>query len=646
MRKIWILALVAVAAAIALALFWPDRGETGGGALAPPSPSAGAEVRAEAPLSSGGEASQVEARAAPVERAPVDVEPSGPTVAQDDEEPPQLVEGIVIVVEVDGTEHTGESGELVLVLHDPAGSRAERVEVEVGRFALECEPGTAFEVQRATLGARPALVDPDARRFQPEPGELVSVVLRRVPVTTLRVLDAATGLDLPRVTLLAELGWPADQREHPLGFRPEHVVVEGVPSPIELPAAEDLHAWSPVETWFAGAEGYAWGRVEVDRGAGGEQRVELVRGGDLAISIVGPRPEGGAALRVRRGTSLAGVPIVDLDPGVEERVLVPALVPGPHVVSLEQGLWFAGPRSLGEVRAEVQAGIETEVTLLIAAQPDLSPAPLAGTLSVGEGWDQERFLIVCELFDAPVAGQERDVRVLVDADDAVEEGARLYRWSVGDVQPGRWRVGVFQPPLDGAYDVPPEGLTDLALELPPAVEVVVRIVDADDGSDVPAGSVSWHPPFPERAFGGAAHAAIPDGDTGLWRIVAPRGTLEIGIGSPAHELLDHLVEADGDPTVRELRARQRMGFRVLLSCEGMTVPWPQGLILTASEVSGDGKALGFGRNSLGARAQTPRAGRWRVGGFEVPGYLPVPAFEIDVVAREFVAHEVQLERAP
>lgn len=640
-------------------------------------------------------------------RAPVLVDVQEDPIAELPAEVPEghiRIQGAVVVVDGEGIEHPREDGEMslgVLRADRRAGTMVD-VSVAGGSFTVDVPVEHRVSVVAAVLGGRPAR--PARADYEPIPVEERMVMrLGWAATVVLRVVDAATGLDLDGITCVVTESWG---RAHPGTYALEDRRVANGRSPLELSLDDEEGNAGWQEELCVRATGYAWERVKIDYARSSHLRVELRPAGGLDVSIVGelpaPRRVHGAirvrdddhlpALRLRRtrppisdadleaqldqvmealakmsDEQLRGQPrptrahmremivhslleddggelVVDTAIRTPRSVSLAGILPGEYSVSVELGNSWGTPLVLGEATVQVDAGVRSQVTLYLKPPPERAPVPLAGTLVLPEAWVEPGLTLWFEPIEMPGASSadRRQVRLSEMQPDAAVSG--LYRWKVPPVVPGRYKVSSFGLPVAWVVDTGPHGNEAAEIEVGEPVDVSLRVVESRSGHPVEGVEVHWHGVRPDGVLGGSLDRAEWDPERTVYAFRAPAGHVKVRIPMP-----QYTVEPPGIFDVQAgvadllVRVRRHTGVVLFLEHEGEAVPWDD-FNWPVGVFSGDQPVAGVRGQTAkdGSYAQVSEPGTYRIEIPEQPGYEPVPPFELDVPAETMVEHTVQL----
>ncbi|MEW6742383.1 MAG: hypothetical protein AB1486_06460 [Planctomycetota bacterium] len=223
------------------------------------------------------------------ERLELSPEPGQPAGDQAAEE--VMLDGVFVVVDESGQEHSDKSGRFTLVAR--AGDDVEwteDVQVSAGCWRTTLPEKVELEVTRPTLGGQEVVVD-QARWSIPADHHLV-IHGRLVNPLILHVLGAQWLDELQDVTVVVRPRTLfSDERPYPGEYSRGEILAESVGSPIALkPGAECSWQLHSAATLWAKAPGHAWGTTELADFRNGEGRLILKRAGELEVSLVTAGP--------------------------------------------------------------------------------------------------------------------------------------------------------------------------------------------------------------------------------------------------------------------------------------------------------------------------------------------------------------------
>jgi len=377
--------------------------------------------------------------------------------------------------------------------------------ITAGRFEVSLPPGQFFGFGDVVLGDRAARLG-SVETYQVETLSAIELRAEWAPVVVIHVVDAVFLTELSSVTIVRS----ADRPElHDYRSRLKlngNLVVEDVPSPIEL-APEDCGLGDSQHgvTLWACAPGYAWGSIEVQDGSSTLQTLALLPGSELEVILLNYDPTAGetqcgrdsadstsdvstqqqsipdmpAILRLWKmqddnsvvnevASDLpSGEPILESRPHPSGVTVLTGLTPGPISVSIEIGrYWDENRILLGCGQAILKPGLRASVVIELDDAPVFRAiALLAGTLRLPPSWGVRNGILCLTPLELPNAGFDEGVEIPLVAMDLVDKDEGLYRWSAGTVVPGRYEASVSDFEYRQTFRVPPEGLLDAHVEI-------------------------------------------------------------------------------------------------------------------------------------------------------------------------------------
>ncbi len=600
----------------------PPAGVTERAAVAP--------AEDEAEPAPGAESPAPEAAGAPHAAAARQAEPATDEIA---------IEGTIVVTDPEGVEHPYESGSMSLIVWQGDRGQRERVEVSRGRWSAEVPAGATLSFDDVALGDRSTLVDEEGHVPIPA-SRRIAVQARWPPASLLRVRSAATRQDLAGIELALgrQYGF-APTSQHP------EVVATDAASPIDVGRALAGRDAGRRVWLLARAEGFAWGRIEIDLAAGGEEILDLVPGGALHVSLTGEDPPG-ATLRLRRdGESSPSLELAVFK--VREHELM-SLMPGSYSISVELGEWFQDPVVLGSSVAEVVAGGVTPVSIEVVSRPKGPTARLRGTLVVDPGWGAVEPALSIESIGTPPDGHR--IRQRLQHGELSPGASGTWTFDVGSVPHGEYEFEVEHPSFVVARRVDAE-TGHVRIEVPAPAIAAVRVIDAEGLEVEGLDHLMWSPVRPDAAGGFSSKTVARDPGSGRFEIHAPAGRISVSLMQ---------LELEGEATFDlhpgrqdlDFLVRRSMGFSVVLregektlfSGIGWMLMDALQIVSGAGEMTGLFSKQGGGDEGVWVRVSAP--GIYRFALRPIDGYEPIPEQEVLVPERGYVEHVVPLVRSP
>jgi hypothetical protein len=389
-----------------------------------------------------------------------------------------------------------------------------------------------------------------------------------------------------------------------------------------------------VPTLLLSAAGLAWGgptAVEI--------RLENYRAKDKGLVVLDDYDGStvGGAKVAADGTCV----IEDVPPG---KYVVRVIGRIGHFVR-ELGTEVHFVHELGTQKVELAGDKRVQVTIRLEdpLNPDLRVL-LEGTLEVPTAWGK---------VDVALKVKPREVPEWARAPEARLDGKR---WSCS-VVPGSYVIEVSPLTYQVAVHVPRQGLRDVSVVVPEPVDVVLRTVDADSGSEADVSNVVWHAKWAETWKKGeplqlsraGVSVSAPGGDFGMaarnadstFRFRAPKGRLVVRPPSWPEQPEDsgyYEDESEYDigpgPAELTLRVQKECGVvvklspRIDLDDERFLNPSGYGLRL---EGPGEERNLRKERDHHSVRIWLTRPGKYRFSS----DVLGVPSQEVVVKPGEF-----------
>jgi len=388
---------------------------------------------------------------------------------------------------------------------------------------------------------------------------------------------------------------------------------------------------------LVGCAGYAWERIEIDFGAGGERRLRLDPGGDLEVGLVGGDVPRGARLNLWRDGFR---PFAQVTLEGENPILLRDLAPGACEARVEVGDWWSDPIRLAEAPIEITAGETTRILLRLSAPPELMLAPLAGTVVLPREWEVDRPQLQAKFLDTPLDGENayRYQNNLLRAPGAED----TFLWDLGDVQTGRYHLVVSQVEYAVAIDLGPEGATDVELVVPPPVTLRVFPRDTRTGEPAELERLLWCCKRPEgsRSFGFERVDREPGTDAFEFRV--PRMEIELFV-SPGRYLSQNLtVDARAEENVVTLEVSPASAIVVRLRASDTPVPWPSQTWPVETDLEGPGTMRSRGHRDGGLWFTLSEPGPYRFQPPTIDGFEPPDPVTFDAVEGETVEVFVDL----
>jgi VCBS repeat protein len=570
-------------------------------------------------------------------------------------EPPSIgmahLEGTIIATDPDGVEHKAESGSIALVLWSGNEGEQHVVPVIEGRWNVDIPADVSLGVDEVKLGGRSAFVD--LERIPVPKDRKLDLQAKWPAATVLRIIGEDTGADLKDIALVAPRSFEFEKLAHPGDYPAKAVVLEQAASPIDLSSLKQGRSFQWKRTFKVHSPGYAWARIDVDLRAGGEKRVVLQRGVDLAITVINFKPESKGLLRIRSMTAAeAGEPqlVLEMQPREKGPTRIEGLATGRYTASVEIGAWYKHPEVLGQTDLELTAGLQGAATLALKDPVDRGkPVPLTGNLFIPPAWGKVRPHLRLEPVDFPDTSRLDDdrgfdrIKLFPDPDRP-----GFLRFDAGQVTPGKYVLGVnayehFR--YKNAINVGPKGQTDLEIKIPEPVEVSLEVFDAETGEPAEIETIHWMPAETEGNHGGSINSVQRSRKSGRFEFQAFLGKILLND-------FDEIFTWDREPILLKsgqnlltLRLNRSCGVRVAVKDgeETLNVDIFETKI-ALKPLDGPGEVTSWGAD-VSYRMTVSRPGRYLLTLPPLEGYEPLPPQEVVVEPGKFTDVTLKLTRS-
>jgi hypothetical protein len=156
------------------------------------------------------------------------------------------------------------------------------------------------------------------------------------------------------------------------------------------------------------------------------------------------------------------------------------------------------------------------------------------------------------------------------------------------------------------------------------------VVEDATGAPAEVEHVFWNGERPEWVRGGGMQRAERDAATGLWRIRAPQGRVEVRSSGGGYEGEERTVELGEEPIELELRVRRAYLVSVSLRDGETVVPWERGQQLRWRPAGSDEERSVWvsGGDALMFRVDAP--GVYELTLPELVAYEPIPVQQVVV----------------
>ena len=537
------------------------------------------------------------------------------------------------------------TGELMALVQGERGSDYARLTVVAGRCALELPEGMRPEFLALACDAGAACVLDPTGATSWHAGESHVVPCQLVPPTRLRVVDAVTLQDLTEVVIVRARG----AEESSGTCRPPGGAAgcRAVSSPTYLAADMDS-ILDRGALWRVWAPGYAWQCLSLRAGADVEQVVHMRPGGRLRLHLHGPRLPVPAQLVVLHDEPGKGSHTTSLDvrgPATHDIEGVPT---GPCRIRVVLGDRWNGGRTLGEAPTEIRQGDRSDVTLSFSGATRPPAVPLAGTMHLPEGWSRDRLTVAFQLEGPALRGQRTTLHLLRLGKglDPVEGAPEAYAFDLGNVQAGTYLVLLKRIGFRTRIETGPSGTHALRVEVPPPVDVTVR-VRGDTGGRLPfLAKLCWRVPLRDHESFLMYERATRESPGEPFRFLAPRGRLHVTgqQGEFAGGVQDAFVDELHAELVLDVKPTALIELRVL---DGdRSIPWDQDWSLQVTPLEPGARLLSRSTEleAIGIVVSGPGAYELQIGPIE--GFEPVRSLEVTVGRDLHAEVTVPLVRRP
>lgn len=470
--------------------------------------------------------------------------------------------GTLTLVEPSGRRRADVDGGVVLEVHDPEGSyQHDYFEVTDGRWSARVPSTVRLSYVGAYVDGHPASPIGDGTiALSAKQVDLEAVPW---PRTNLRVIEAATGLDLDQVELRwSDFGHMPEARCHPGEAGEGQIRRTGLSSPFEVELPGPALADTTMRLWVT-APGLAWKHVDVLLSAGGTRTVALEAGGDLEVFPSGPRPGSPwlvALVECSGEPPTPGSTVAWQAAAPGELTRLDRLAPGTYIVrailsTLRPGL------SGSSKNFEIRAGEVTRVSLPLV-QPDPGPrVHLRGSLT----WNE--FTPTGDLVIEPVWWATAQENVVLRPQDMTPDPDRPLKlhWDAGEVFCGEYLAIHDGAGLRQRFDTGTGSDFRIELTLPQQVALIVRVLDAWDGRPLPEARVSWAlQRTDDHSYKVWTQEADP-AEPGLLRCEVPAVPLVLEVAAAGRTTQRQDVTPQRDGTLElEVRLLRESGLRVRL----------------------------------------------------------------------------------
>jgi hypothetical protein len=265
---------------------------------------------------------------------------------------------------------------------------------------------------------------------------------------------------------------------------------------------------------------------------------------------------------------------------------------------------------------------------------------VGGTLALGAGWDADSVRLVVTAQGEASAWSEAPIELAWSAmsplDDATSDVDRTRAWRIELPTAGSFAIEVEPRLLRALLEVPPEGLEDVALVVPPAARVEVRVVDHTSDEEIAVESLYWSPTPIDGIVGTPLYTVGAASKSGRVTFFAPAGpvqiqprdqALSVTLDEARHGEIPTFELAPGRNDV-ELRVLRQIGVRFTFRDGDAVVPWSWQWRLRAVKPDGSARDVARSIGILWFRNE----GVYELFSEKMPGYASIDHTPIDVRA--------------
>lgn len=558
----------------------------------------------------------------------------------------RVITGRVIVTDESGAEWKEATGAIVLDLWVGNTGKSVTLSLVQGQFSTKSDSFDYFTVDDLDLnGRKAALTNPEQEYREHED---VVVYAHWPKLTTLSVIGDDTGVHLTDVTLIANDDWRTDDFSHPGAIGGE-TIVERQNSPIELtqPTGQVLRNTS---SYFVHSPGYAWKLVRLYLANGGEREVRLQPGGTVEVRLIGALPKGKQRLRLHRleHGALNGVPYTEAAANPNKVTSFEGLRTGDYQVRVEAGDWFQRPAVLGKTPFSLNAGDIVSVDVVLDPVEEIAKARIAGTIELPQAWNLEDFQLEAEPKHATVAGEMKTVTL--DRSDMQGGGSR-WSFEFRPLPVGAYELILYAGGWPRTFEIkksvslPPDGLDDVHFEVGPPAQVVLLLINGENGEPAEISSVHWSA-IDAGENSGTGYVNVSPVEPGRFEITMPVGEATVGAFATGFTSLNERLTIQPGVNEFTITVHRECPLTIVFLDGETVIPMPDEYWFPDPDhLDGDGELLYVSGNTDGEyRTALGEPGRYV---FEIPefdGYEPIPDQTITVKRGEVTRHVVQLVR--
>jgi hypothetical protein len=398
-----------------------------------------------------------------------------------------VVQGSCVLVDAHGRKKTQVNGRFRFLSRREGQRKWTDVEILNGQFEFLIHTPTEFWLTGFELNSCSASIRRGANLTGPIADLRLDLVAQESRGATFHVIDRVSGEHLTGVEVAILQNFDGDSLIHPNTTATSNegldFVVENGVSPVLVERGEDeqgLH----LHSYWVGAEGYAWTRVDVNFTFGGEYRVPLVAAGGLTVRVLDG--EGGlfrgrySFMTLRREE---GGPVLSYGAPDESMTCHwEALPAGSFVVGLEEEYRVMSTRTLCSARVTIAPGATSQADLLpTPGAVPVGPLPCTGTVRSARHWVEDGLAIEF-VFDPTGTERAKSART-VYVKDLIQDPhvPGLYHWATELECPGTWQAVTRTSSTCVDFEVGLQGAHGVELVIPDPVQLRLRIVDKLEG---------------------------------------------------------------------------------------------------------------------------------------------------------------------
>jgi hypothetical protein len=554
----------------------------------------------------------------------------------------KTLRGRVLFTDREGVEHSDSSGQFELVVWK--GNQGSHVEVEFmqGHWNVtgpEIQGADRFTVANLAIEAQGGVfTDPELEHFASSAEEFL-IRVRAAPISTLRVVQEGTGVELSGISLVRCEG---SEDEHPGRAFQSRLVASDLRSPIDLSRYSAALAQFGTAEFLVGAKDHAWKKVRFDLQSGGERVLALMSSAALAVSVEGVKKEDRVQLRLLRGEN--PIPVLEIQLQENGEISITDLEPGSIQIQAAIGPWWKDPIVLGQARAELEAGRVAHVPLMLAEAPVLRTAAATGLVLIAEEWETTSAKLSLDFLGTILAGRSGRHNPLAREVPTPRVGFRAFQWSDSDLQVGRYELSLSQPAISTAFDLPEQGLVNFEWTVGPPRELLLRIVDAKSGSDILTADCNWHPVRPEGVSGGLLQSAPYDQERGGYVIRTPAERIELMIWTWPYQPFGEALDLSSGLRQHSVQLEPASGITLKIRDGETPLAFPGDWSESPAMVDGEGRTTLSRFGQFERKFMVSAPGSYTIELPDFAGYRQAEKPTILIPDGEFVEYIVQLER--